>query len=189
MTDDSYLILLKESLNSFNKFISLIETPQQLLPYMKDFKYGWIYKGKFYSDATNMSDKIYRIMQPEEVFRYKCGTCIDQSLFEYYILNNIGYECKVFSVQQYYTSQHVFLTYKDNNRLYYFENSFAPYRGIHGPFSSYNQIGRLVYKEMEMYEKGGKGYNFVEINANSILGKNMGIMEFLNIAGFEFDKQ
>lgn len=166
-----------------------IVSPESLLDFMADFRYGWVFNHKRYQPTpTNFTDH-YRLMQPEEVLRYKTGVCQDQALFEYDVLAGLGIECRLYFVQQFFTSTHTYCIFKRDNMWYHFENSFARYRGITGPYAKPELISKQVYRNMEEYQRGGKGYLVNMINPSDLLGKyDIDISEFLIICGYDFDR-
>jgi hypothetical protein len=87
---DSYFLLkaglypLWESLP--RSFTNTMKSPNDLLHWMRDVKYGWIDGGVKRTDfKKDFSDK-YRLIQPIEVYEKRIGVCQDQALFEYEVL-------------------------------------------------------------------------------------------------------
>lgn len=182
------LIYLFESLNTLN-----ISTPEQLLKWMDRIEYGWMDKNhKKYTDFESLEDPHLWwdrcvIATPEEVYKYKIGTCYEQTWFEHYFFKKWGIEHKLIHVQQYYTSCHSFLAYKKDNKWMYFEHSFAKFRGIRGPYNNTDQIVRLVYSFMEKAEKCGKGYKKVEIDPAKLKPRMTG-QQFFKLVKFDHSK-
>jgi hypothetical protein len=182
---------LEEKRKELNSFIdNNIKSPEDLLDFMKDFKYGYYANGRFfYDEKIEVDYGSYRLMQPEEVFSKKIGVCQDQALFELYVLRRIGFRCKMYFIHQYYANTHTFLTFIKDGKWFYFENSFAKYRGIRGPFNSCDEIIFLVQRQM-MKTKFSKDGFFVRVqDHNDILNKyDMSIEEYLEISGFDFKR-
>lgn len=180
---------LFESLDTLN-----IKTPEELLKWMDCIEYGWMDKNhKKYTDFNAPDDPQLWwnncvIATPEEVYKYKVGTCYEQTWFEHYFFKKWGIEHKLIHIQQYYASNHSFLSYKKNEKWMYFEHSFAKFRGIRGPFNNVNQITRLVYSFMERFEKSGKGYNSVEIDPAK-LKPHMTARDFCDLVKFDYSKE
>ena len=182
------LSLLFESLQSLK-----LETPEELLKWMDRIEYGWMDKNhKKYTDFDVADDpKLWWnncvIATPEEVYKYKIGTCYEKTWFEHYFFKKWNREHKLIHIQQYYTRCHSFVAYRQIDKWMYFEHSFGEFRGIRGPFNSIDQITRLVYSFMEKVEKGGKGYNSVEIDPRK-LKPSMTVQEFYKLVKFDHSK-
>jgi hypothetical protein len=144
-----------------------IKTPEQLLEWMsKNISYGFIDKNKkIYKHPTfdSFSDK-YILQSPYDLYKSKVGVCWDQTLFEKFIFqNNIKLPFKIFYIEQIneMSGTHTFLIYKNNNQLYYFENSYEKYRGIH-KFDSEEEVINYVINNMRE-EQSDNGYTITQI--------------------------
>lgn len=169
--------------------ISNIKTPEELLLFMKDFRYGWIYKKKYYNPDTDPDFVHYYVMQPDEVLLYKTGVCQDQALFEYDVLTRLGFECKLYFIHQFFTSTHTYCMFKKERKWYHFENSFAMFRGISGGYINPDDSIKQVYKNMEKYKLCGKGYLGHEIDPYKFLGRyDIDVNEMLILCGFDFSR-
>lgn len=177
--------------NSINNLIKKELSPYKLLEFMKSFKYGWLdFNNKVNTEFNEKFVKEYRLIKPKDVLKYKIGICQDQALFEYFILKD-RFECKLIFIHQFFYSTHTFLIFKENNKWFYFENSFEKYRGIYGPYEP-NEIKVIVdkvYKQMVEKEGDDKGFLFNEIDPEYLLNKNdIDIEEYLTICGYNFKK-
>jgi hypothetical protein len=167
-----------------------IHTPDDLLNFMQCIQYGWVDSEKVrkfdksVGDDTEFNER-YRLMRPYEVYKKRVGVCQDQAIFEWYVLSHLGIPCEVVFLQQFYTSTHTFLVYKEEEKLYWFENSFQVCRGIHGPFSSIYDIVERVYQSMETYEHSGSGYDWCIQNPRKLIKKKLTIQEYLNVSGYD----
>lgn len=121
----------------------MINTPQELLEFMSDFKYEWMDKdGVFHEALTPDMYENYSLMTPEEVLINKKGICVDQTEFERDWFSKNNYEHKVMVIQierEDSTPGHQFLMYKENNKYYWFENAWYDERGIH-EYSTYEDL-------------------------------------------------
>lgn len=121
----------------------MINTPQELLEFMSDFKYEWMDKdGIFHEKLTPDMYENYSLMTPEEVLINKKGICVDQSEFERDWFSKNNYEHKVMVIQierEGSAPGHQFLMYKENNKYYWFENAWYDERGIH-EYSTYEDL-------------------------------------------------
>ena len=82
----------------------------------------------------NDFNSFYYLQTPEELLNSKCGVCWDQVELERYLFKNNNMSCKSYFV--YISSNdslpsHAFITCKDSNKYYWFEHSWAKYKGIH----------------------------------------------------------
>ena len=90
----------------------------------------------------------YILMTPKQVIDYKLGVCWDQVEFEraYCIKNNIPHS--TFLSKNAIWESHTFLVFKtEDNKFYWFENSWYTERGIHGPFTSVKDIFKTIIKQ------------------------------------------
>ncbi|MBQ9318466.1 MAG: hypothetical protein IJR82_02410 [Bacilli bacterium] len=121
----------------------MIKTPKDLLKIMSEFDYKWMDKnGNFHDDITPNMYEEYSLMNPEEVLKYKCGICVDQTEFERDWFSKHNFKHKVMTIQiirEDTAPGHTFLIYKDNNKYYWFENAWYDERGIH-EYNSYEEL-------------------------------------------------
>ena len=113
---------------------------------------------------NNISYKNYtKLMTPEEVFNTKKGSCHDQVVFENYIFRRFNLtHGRIFAIE-YNDNEtkggrtHSFLWYKENNKYYWFENSWPSHLGINGPYNSLSDLKNdfkiKMLKETNKYEK------------------------------------
>lgn len=164
-----------------------INTPEKLLKWMDFIKYGWMDRShKKYYTFDEWWYKLY-IASPEDVYRYKIGTCYEQTFFEKYFFDKYKIENKMIHVQQYYVSNHSFLIYKVDKGWMYFEHSFQKFKGIYGPFSNIQQIIKLVYNNMEKFEKGNKGYKAVIMDPKKVR-PHMTAQQFYKGIKYDFNR-
>lgn len=109
-----------------------IKTPEELYEYMSiNITYGYIDKNNEYNYYI---DDDYHLLSPEEFERCKVGICWDQVEFERKFFEDHNYKFGTYSIVHYTENKcpdHTFLIYEDNNKFYWFENSWTPYVGIH----------------------------------------------------------
>jgi len=148
------------------KSIPSFKNPKQLFNWMgKNIDYGWMDKNhKRYNEFGNTWWDNYSLMLPEEVYKYKLGTCYEQTIFEYYVFNRdfSNLESKMIFIAQYgkknmNADTHTFLIYRnkdDKSKWYWFENSWSNIRGIRGPYNSeqelikdYKNISKKLFKD------------------------------------------
>jgi hypothetical protein len=83
-------------------FYSGIGSPRDLLVWMEGVTYGWLDGGRvredFGEDDKDFTER-YRLLPPNVVYTRKVGVCQDQALFEWDVLQGLGYECHIIFVQ------------------------------------------------------------------------------------------
>lgn len=124
-----------------------LKTPDDLWHYIHDnIKYGWTNKkGEFreYGDPRQFDE--YYFHSPEETVERKSGLCGDQVLLEKMWFDNKKIENHIVKFGfkaddgKRIGGGHVFLAYVQNNKYYYFENSFAPCANI-VEFDSFDEL-------------------------------------------------
>lgn len=103
---------------------------QELLKKMSEFEYGWIDRNGL--KYVNKISKInffndYFLQSPEEVEKNKIGICWDQVEYErkYFLSKNIPHK----TIFMFYDDGkkfplHTFLIFKENEKYYWFENTY-----------------------------------------------------------------
>lgn len=189
--------LLKKSIDYYN--LKYIKTPNELLDYMnKNIRYGFIdTKGNKYCSPgskewiINWFDNGI-VQNFETLLDTKIGTCWDQVEFERKWFSDNNYEFKTFFCffeNDKPLPTHTFLVYKEDNKYYWFENSFEIERGIH----EYDSIDKLINSVMDkqfkyaLEERGAidEDRNDIRCFEYTLNNKNMKITEYLDLM-FEF---
>jgi len=143
-----------------------VTTPKQLLNSMRKIKYD-----------TEGSDEDYSIRSPKQLLKDKKGICYDQTELERMVLQRNGYNFKTFFAYDFPKSgeahTHTFLVYKDDKSgsYYWFENSWGPYHGIHGPYRSYEFA--IKYVTAKLKASGWKTCVIKEYSKPTIKGLNI----------------
>lgn len=105
----------------------------------------------------------YYLQTPEELLETKCGVCWDQVELErsLFVKYNISFKTFfIFISDKDMLPSHTFLTYKANDKYYWFEHSWAKYRGIH----EYNSESILL---LDVINKFREEHN--EVSKDAIL--------------------
>lgn len=115
----------------------------EIMKLLEPINYGWVDKNGIthIGDFETFSDD-YRLQSPEEVLKNKVGVCWDQVELERVYFSNFE-EVKTYFIVHYDGGKcptHTFLTYKKNNKYYWFEHSWYKYNGIH----EYSTIDELL---------------------------------------------
>ena len=125
---------------------SLFRSPAQLLRYMNHIKY---------------TEFIY-LMSPLEVYINSCGSCHDQTLFEYTELQSQGLSPKakfIMTVDEYGkgAETHSFIHYQIEDNWYWFENAWEEFRGI-WKFSTEEALIKYVVHNFKTHNNPFKLY-------------------------------
>lgn len=132
-------------ITKLSRLLKNIKTPKELSEWMKCIQYGWIDKqgninGTGDNDETQHLFDEYRLQSPRSLIKTKVGVCWDQVEFErmWFEAHNYPYAVIYVEVDDGDNNPtHTFLIYKnpgESNEVYWFENSWYEYRGIH-PYS------------------------------------------------------
>lgn len=173
-------------------------TDVQLLGHMKSIKIQYGFYDKTHKkiitpndkefDIPGYQDKYGIVLHPNEVEKYKVGTCWDIALYMYYNLKN---NCKKFvsDVLMIYvdtlnptfmTHTTVFYRHRMSRMWYWMEYSWKECRGIHGP-KMYLNILRKEFID-EWTKDTTLHYVNQHVDAESILGlKKIANQAFLSI--------
>ncbi len=128
--------------------INDIKTPDDILVYMDNIKYGWLdIEGNQHINNLKNFRRLYRTMSLEEVLKYNIGTCIEQVLLMSMLLDKLGipnkkfctrvYEGKDFNNLDEEEHMHCFVLYYMNNKVYQIEHP------------NWEKIGIYEYKDEE----------------------------------------
>lgn len=120
----------------------IIETDDALV----DVKYGQldIYTKKPIKDKV--SDDAILVCKPDQLMKYKVGTCWDQSLYTYARLKKDLGTANVRAIGYAYTDAHNKITThttiiaKDRKDYYWTEHAWDEQQGVHGPYKSVDII-------------------------------------------------
>lgn len=126
---------------------------EHLSTIMRPIRYGYLHKsGKKIISYDFDEEEFwygYKLQTPQEVIDNKLGVCWDQVEFERAYCEKHEIPCNTyFSISGRNGGTHTFLVFKtEDNKLYYFENSWQRFRGIHGPFTSVKDIFKTNRKQ------------------------------------------
>lgn len=148
--------------NYYNEF--------EIMDLMEQIEYGWIDKdNKKYSIINENFANNYILQSPNEVIKNRIGVCCDQVELERYYFKRNDWNAKTYFLVYYDGNKcptHTFLTYKKNNRYYWFEHSWERFRGIH----EYQFLKELLFDIKDKFIK-------YELNDNCVL-KNLVLHEY-----------
>lgn len=167
-----------------------VASPESLLRWMDCIQYGWM--NAEYEKHTEFGDEFsenFSLLLPQEVYQHKIGTCWEQTIFANYIFDHqFHFSHKMIFMQQYRTSTHTFLIFKQRKKWYHFEHALENLKGIHGPYNQIYQIIEAVYQKMEAINKSDEGYGWSEMNPRDFVRK-LTCQEFLERCGYNYEKR
>ena len=167
--------------------INEIKSPEALLDYMdKNIKYGFIGKnGKHYTDTTleEWNDWYLQciVQTGKEVLKSNIGTCWDQVELERLWFEKHNYCLHTFFMwfevgRASNLPTHTFLIFENNDKYYWFEHAFEPYKGIHVFNSLYEAVEAARSKQIE----------YTKMNYNDVSDKDM---QFLTVYNYSKPKE
>lgn len=107
----------------------------------------------------NFSD-FYYLQSPEELVITKCGVCWDQVELERELLNKQNINCTTYFIyidDKKYLPSHTFLTYEENDKIYWYEHSWNDEKGLHKYDSRDKLMDDIIYKFKESRKSEIKG--------------------------------
>lgn len=126
-----------------------VSTEEDILKLMDDIEYGWYSEddnkihGTGLSDDENYFYKHYKLSSPKSTMAQKCGVCWDQTELERYYFNKMNINHAIIYIEACdgaNNPSHTFAIIEKENGYYWFEHSWAKYRGIH----KYIRINELI---------------------------------------------
>lgn len=95
-------------------------------------------------DEDEVFQHYYYLQTPEELIQSKLGVCWDQVELERDFLTKRNIKVKTYFIETYYSEEnipsHTFLTFKLDNKYYWYEHSWNNYKGVH----KYKSIKELL---------------------------------------------
>lgn len=129
------------------------KTVEDLYNDITNIEYGWMdkYNNKNYKINREAIKDGYVLQSPQELYKNKIGICWDQVEFERYYLEEMKIPC--YSYMIYYDGEvknrvHTFLTYKKNDKYYWFEHAWGNYKGLH----EYNTEKEIFERVKQIFE-------------------------------------
>lgn len=119
-----------------------IKTPDDILLFMDNIKYGWldIDNNEHINELKNFR-KLYRTSSIEETLEHKIGTCIEQVYLMHRLLDNLNIDNKMFCTRIYEPNDfndveaeehmHCFVLYYLNDKVYQIEHPNPDRIGIY----------------------------------------------------------
>lgn len=136
----------------------------EIMDLMSNIEYGWLdLNGNKNIDTYNSFASKYILQSPQEVMKNKIGVCWDQVELERYYFKKNTWSIKTYFIIYYDGDKcptHTFLTYKKDNKYYWFEHSWEKFKGIH----EYNFQEELLQDVKNKYIKYELNNNYIEEN-------------------------
>lgn len=180
---------------------------------MHDIEYGFIgddnkrYVGDKVSDVS--MDEHYRLMQPAAVHTYRCGTCIDQSLYTYDTLTAMNFVCELRSIPVFGIGQHMYVIYRPHRLRpirsplwwFYFEHAFTKTKStVYNETHADGVNGGIIHPDEEIPKqiinvmtdgkfsqmKKDTDYSITVVDRSTLIG-DLDITKVLQLIGFNFE--
>lgn len=108
---------------------------QKLINIMDSIDYGYLdLNGKKHTIIDSEFSNLYRLQSPKQFMNSKIGVCWDQVEFERYYFKKCNIKHNTYFIVYYddvKNPSHTFLTYENNDKYIWFENSWEKYKGVH----------------------------------------------------------
>lgn len=162
-----------------------MKTPEELMDFMNLFSYGWKDKnGEFHIETLKDFKNNYVVMNIEDIYKNKIGTCIEQSNFQKAMLSEMGYDVKMFTLRRFNLEtsdevrMHCFTIYQDKNKWVHFEHANPNMRGI-CEYSSYEECMKTILDYFRVQDNGNERIlNEVDYIPDGL--SFSGVLDFLN---------
>ncbi len=123
---------------------------KELMDILNNIEYGYVdINGKIHFDIGKNFSQVYKLQNPEEIFKNGVGVCWDQVELERYLFEKNNIEFKTYFIvyyDNYSCPTHTFLIYKKNDKYFWFEHSWEKYRGIRKFNSEYDALKEIKEK-------------------------------------------
>lgn len=168
-----------------------------LLNWMKKYiTYGWLDK-KFRSNTESFDIwfENVRIHQGNHTYKYKVGTCYEQTIFATDVFKRDfpNLKTKVFHIQVHSTKSksnivnHLTLFYEYKNKWFWFEPAWKAHSGIHGKYSSIKELKSVIEKfYSDEYKNRSIGFIWNEIDQDKLLEKSFTAREFYDLVKYDW---
>ena len=178
----------------YEEYFSVVHQLMTLLKKMDVIEYGFMTKDgkKFTKDSGNIfEDENFfldncRVLQPKEVWKYKVGTCWDQSLLVYDFLKEKNVNQRFVYIELIKPgNSHTCIFFEDKGEWLRFEHSWESYKGILGPYVTLDKgIKELTKHHQKQYPKGSGVFVNNNVKADKMLADyNLTPKKFMKICG------
>lgn len=134
-------------------------------------------------------NKNARILTPQEVLKYKVGTCWDQSLALAYLLSQAGIEFKYFFMEKPSNETHTIVVAKVDNKYYWLETAWTRHKGIHAASSESQALTQATDNFFKTADDARRGFTetiSVATVKSCWQNKNLRIAQFLKLVKFVY---
>lgn len=157
---------------------------QKIMDKMNEIQYG--YKDIYPDNDENWDNNFqnyYHLQSPNELLKTKFGVCWDQVELERYYFKQNNINCMSYFIVEYDGKEyptHTFMVVQEDNKYFWFEHSWEPYRGIH----EYSTLKLLLLDVKDKFNKMLKKRNIsieeVVIYEYSEPNSNLNSEQFFN---------
>lgn len=117
----------KGNLNIWNYY-----NENEIMNFMEQIEYGWKdKKGNKHIKLDSSIKEKYCLQSPKELIKSKLGLCIDQVELERYYSKYLTTSYIIVYKNENLERIHTFITYKKNNKYYWFEHAWTDLKGIY----------------------------------------------------------
>lgn len=135
----------------------------EIMNFMQCIEYGWKdTKGNKHLTLDSNIKKTYYLQSPKELINSKIGLCIDQVELERYYFKYLTTSYIIVYKDSNIERMHTFITYRKNNKYYWFEHAWTELKGIY----EYNSLEELFEDIKSKYIKFELKININENNLN-----------------------
>lgn len=160
---------------------------KKIMIMMEDIEYGFLNKkGQNIFLDENIEDifsKEYYLMSPKELLSKKVGVCWDQVELERKLFEDINIPTKTYFIcidDKEKLLSHTFLVYFKNNKVYWFEHSWAQEKGIHKYKNLQELLLNVKFKFIKSHKNEIKSPSKVNIYKYDKPKFNISCSEFYN---------
>lgn len=186
---------MEKAVKLYEQYLQNHNEIRDLLKKMDVIKYGFMTKdgkkitdedGDIFADDGKFFYANCRVLQPEEVWKYKVGTCWDQSLLVYDFFKKRNINCRFVYIHLMDPgNSHTCVFFEDNGEWFRFEHSWKSYKGILGPYKTLDEgVKELVKHHKKQYPTAKGLFVNKNVNADRMLGDyNLTPRKFMKICG------
>lgn len=123
-----------------------------ILKEMEGIAYGLLIGGcpVLKNKTEEMILRFWRLQSPEELARTRVGLCWDQVELMRALAVAGGHAHETVYVELGNQQTHTFLTLRKGAEWYWLENAYTPFRGVHGPVESREELVGVVIDAMRL---------------------------------------
>ena len=148
---------------------------------MEGIEYGWVDRtGKRYTKLDEFGQK-YMLQLPNQLRKSKLGVCWDQVELERELFAKRNIPFETYFIVYYDDDKcptHTFLIFQKNDKVYWYEHSWAPMRGLHQYNDSKSALKDITVKFIDGELNGQYSQKNLCIYEYDAPNKNLSCSEF-----------